>query len=110
MREFLARIVDCFRRDTLERELNELKQLKVAHEELSDVWYESALERARRTMQVEPDSQLEQELGVLPFRREHPHDVLIGGMALETGLAEQADELRQRLHVAAAIHVSPNAS
>lgn len=38
----------------LERELNELKQLKVAHEELSDVWYESALERARRRVSAQP--------------------------------------------------------
>ncbi|MCP3139134.1 hypothetical protein [Pyxidicoccus xibeiensis] len=35
----------------LERELNELKALKEVHEELSDVWYESALERARRRVQ-----------------------------------------------------------
>jgi hypothetical protein len=35
----------------LERQLNELKELKEMHEELSDVWYESALERARRRMQ-----------------------------------------------------------
>ncbi len=41
----------------LERELNELKQLKVAHEELSDVWYESALERARRRVSPPPPQQ-----------------------------------------------------
>ncbi len=36
---------------TLERQLNELKELKEMHEELSDVWYESALERAKRRTQ-----------------------------------------------------------
>jgi chromosome segregation ATPase len=36
---------------SLERQLNELKELKEMHEELSDVWYESALERAKRRMQ-----------------------------------------------------------
>ena len=35
---------------SLERQLNELKELKEMHEELSEVWYESALERARRRM------------------------------------------------------------
>lgn len=40
----------------LERQLNELKELKEMHEELSDVWYESALERARRRMQPPPSS------------------------------------------------------
>jgi transposase len=40
----------------LERQLNELKELKEMHEELSDVWYESALERARRRMQPQPPS------------------------------------------------------
>ncbi|NMO22927.1 hypothetical protein HPC49_45110 [Pyxidicoccus fallax] len=34
----------------LERQLNELKELKEMHEELSEVWYESALERARRRL------------------------------------------------------------
>jgi hypothetical protein len=34
----------------LERKLHELKELKEMHEELSEVWYESALERARRRL------------------------------------------------------------
>ncbi|GHG68254.1 hypothetical protein [Comamonas sp. JC664] len=38
----------------LEREVNELKELKEMHEELSDVWYESALERARRRLNNPP--------------------------------------------------------
>jgi vacuolar-type H+-ATPase subunit I/STV1 len=40
----------------LERQLNELKELKEMHEELSDVWYESALERARRRMHPQRES------------------------------------------------------